>query len=181
MAVVRGPHTPANKCSHNSVIQTTEHFPPLIPNLEGLEHLSLLLSIGEDRSVQTFNTEEHVLKRECPHETNSNRVKCCIHDNLKSTAWAVAIPIPFTSNPGSQACRMPSPRLCVVGLFNNMLSLPFICQCSFQMRQVLPKTASYIFTTTISGQRIMLTVYASLYTSNSSALMFRQVLLLTVW
>jgi hypothetical protein len=106
-------------------------FSAFDPQLRGTGTFKPSPSIGEDRSVQTSDIEECVPDCDCQHETNSDRVKCCIHDSLKSIARAVAAP-----KPQSQAFRTSSPRLCVGGLLNNMLSLPFICQCSFQMRQV---------------------------------------------
>jgi hypothetical protein len=41
---------------------------------------------------------------------NGDRVKCCTDDCLESTAWALAVPIPFTASPGSQACWLCSTR-----------------------------------------------------------------------
>jgi hypothetical protein len=55
MAVVEGQHPSTRKHSQTKGIQTIKHFPLVIVSLEGMEHLSLLLS-----SVEGIDPPRHL-------------------------------------------------------------------------------------------------------------------------
>jgi hypothetical protein len=63
IAVVRRLRASARKSSHTAAIQIINHLPLLTADLEGMEHLSLLLSIKEERDPFKHLTLRTVLKR----------------------------------------------------------------------------------------------------------------------
>jgi hypothetical protein len=62
--MAEGPWAPAMKRSHTYAIQTVKQLPPTIVDSDGLEYLSLLLSLGgREKSVKIPDNGECVLGR----------------------------------------------------------------------------------------------------------------------
>lgn len=138
-AVVRKLESSARKRSHTDAIK---HFPPLFINLKRLEHLSHLLSTGEETSVQTPDVVECVLNYAENNPGVSTRQMATELNVPRITVWRVLneqVLCPHCTHrvQGLKATVRPARETLVSAVWSTVHNLLFFCQFSFQMRQVL--------------------------------------------
>lgn len=176
MAIVRGLCSSARKGSHTDAIQTTNHCRHWLQTLRAETSKTLAVNRGKQRSGHPpLRSVSWAVLKSVSTRQIATELKCCPNDHLESVAWAVAVPVPLTARPWSQAWPLSSTRDCV-SVFAQQRAEPVVSRgCSFREKR------HQIFTATTSGQRTVLMAYSSLDTRNISALISGQVMLVNIW
>jgi hypothetical protein len=80
---------------------------PLVVDIKGLEKWAFCCKFGKRDTWLKERVRDRVEEN---FGVTTKEIKCCANEHLESADWTVAVPVPFTWSPSSQACWLSSTR-----------------------------------------------------------------------